>query len=50
MMTIILPSIVGVLYFINSLIYLYRKDYPWFLVWFGYAIAQIGLIVAGNKQ
>lgn len=48
-LTVILPSIVGVIYFVNSLIHLSRHEYSWFLIWFGYALAQIGLVIAGNK-
>ena len=47
--TVLLPSIVGVLYFITGCTYLYRKEYDWATVWIGYSIAQIGLVVAGNK-
>lgn len=46
----VLPGIVTVLYMLTSFIYLYKGDYPWFLVWFSYALANIGLILAGSRS
>ena len=48
-LTAILPGIVAVLYFITALSYLFKRDYAWALVWFSYGMANIGLIIAGNK-
>jgi hypothetical protein len=48
-LTAILPGIVAVLYFITAISYLFKRDYAWALVWFSYSLANIGLIIAGNK-
>ena len=47
--TLILPSIVGVLYFITGCAYLYKKEYAWAIIWLGYSFSQVGLVLAGNK-
>jgi hypothetical protein len=48
-LTIYIPGIVMVLYAITGSAFLYKKDYAWALVWFSYALANLGLILAGNK-
>lgn len=48
--TIFLPSIVGFMYFITSLAYLYKKDYPFTILWFGYSISQVSLVIIGLRQ
>lgn len=50
LITILLPSIVGVLYFITGCAYLYKKDYAWGCVWFGYAFSQCALVICGNQH
>ena len=47
--TFYLPAFVGIIYFTVGAAYLGKKEYDWTLVWWGYAIAQIGLVVAENK-
>ena len=45
-----MPSIVGALYFLTSFVYLYKRDYAWALVWFSYAMANVGLVLIGLKK
>jgi len=40
----IMPGIVTLLYFITALIYLWKQDYPWAMVWGSYGLANVGLI------
>jgi hypothetical protein len=47
--TLYLPAFVGVIYFIVGAAYVLKKDFAWAAVWWGYAIAQAGLVIAGNK-
>lgn len=49
-MTTTLPAIVCVLYTLTALSYARRGDWAWATVWGGYAVAQVGLIVAGNRS
>jgi len=46
----IMPAIVGVLYSSVAAAYLMKGDIPWAIVWFGYAFANIGLIIVGLRQ
>ena len=48
-LTFYMPGIVMILYGITAGAYLYKKDYAWALTWFAYALANVGLIWAGNK-
>jgi len=48
-LTAMLPGIVAMLYLITAISYLLKKDYAWALVWFSYGLANIGLIIVGNK-
>jgi len=45
----IMPSLVGALYFIVAACYLFKKDYAWALVWFSYALANVGLVLIGLR-
>lgn len=42
-----MPSIVGVLYFIVGLLYALKREWAWSVVWFSYAMANVGLILIG---
>lgn len=50
LITVLLPSIVGILYFITGCAYLYKKEWAWACVWLGYSFSQIGLVLAGNQH
>lgn len=41
-----MPAIVGVLYAITGLGYLWKREYGWAIVWTSYALANFGLIMA----
>lgn len=47
--TIYIPGVVMVLYAITGIAYLYKKNYPFAIVWLAYSLANLGLILAGNK-
>jgi hypothetical protein len=47
-LVIYLPAIVGVLYFITGVAYACRKEWAWAIVWMAYAVANVGLILAGK--
>jgi hypothetical protein len=47
--TLYLPAFVGIIYFIVGAAYAFKKDFAWTAVWWGYAIAQIGLVITGNR-
>ena len=44
-MTTWLPAIVGVIYGVTAISWLISGDLRWFLVWSGYSVAQIGLVL-----
>ena len=46
----IMPSIVAILYAAVGLCYLLKKDFSWSLVWFSYAMANVGLILVGMRK
>jgi hypothetical protein len=48
--TLLLPSIVGILYFITGCAYLYKKEWAWSVIFLGYSLSQIGIIIAGNNH
>lgn len=48
-MTVYLPLIVAIIYLATGAAYAWRADWAWAVVWWGYSIAQIGLVVAGNR-
>jgi len=43
-----LPAIVGILYIITSLAFVYKQQPAWALIYFSYALANIGLIWAST--
>lgn len=47
---IMMPSIVGALYFVVGVCYIAKKDYAWATVWLAYALANIGLILIGLRR
>ena len=49
MLTIILPSIVTVIYLATSAAFAFRKEWAWSTVYAGYALANVGLIIASMK-
>ncbi len=46
----LMPTIVFVLYAVVAIIYIFKKDYPWALVWGSYAMANVGLILLGARD
>lgn len=46
----VLPSVVGILYAIVGLCYLYKRDYAWAMVWISYALANVGLVLVGMRE
>lgn len=48
--TIFIPSFVGILYFITGCAYLYKKEYAWAIIWVGYSISNFGLVFVGNQH
>lgn len=45
--TVILAA--GILYASAAVSYLVKKEYSWALIWFAYATANFGLMIAGKK-
>jgi hypothetical protein len=45
-----IPSMVFGLYFLTGLCYTMKGDFPWALVWFSYALANLGLIIIGLRR
>jgi len=45
----VMPAIVGVLYALTGLGYLWQRQYGWGIVWLSYAMANVGLIMASVK-
>jgi hypothetical protein len=45
----IVISISALLYFSVGVAYLVKSQYAWALVWFAYATANVGLILASKK-
>ena len=45
----LIPSVVGVLYASVGVAYIIKGDYPWAIVWVSYALANLGLVLAGGK-
>lgn len=50
MMIAILPSVVAILYLAVAIAYLIKKDYAWGVVWGGYALSNVGLILIGLRN
>lgn len=46
----IIVTIVFFLYAAVGISYIMNKNYPWSLVWFSYALANLGLIWAANSK
>jgi len=44
-----LPAITGVLYLMTSVAFLYKRKPDWALVYFAYALANVGLILAATR-
>lgn len=44
-----LPAITAVLYAAVGVGYLLKKDFAWATVWLAYAVANVGLVLAGMK-
>lgn len=49
-LTILLPSIVGVLYLVTSIAHLVKHNWCFAGVWGGYAIAQLFLVMLSIKE
>lgn len=43
-------SISALLYFSVAVSYALKRDWPWFLTWFAYSVANVGLILAEMKR
>ena len=46
----LIPTIVGVLYATVGVMYLFKHDYAWSLVWLAYAAANVGMVIIGGRQ
>jgi hypothetical protein len=46
----VMPAIVGVLYGLTGLGYLYQRQYGWALMWLSYAMANVGIIIASQNS
>jgi len=44
--TRVMPGLVAVLYSITAAAFVAKREYAWGLVWFSYAMANVGLILA----
>lgn len=49
LMIAILPSVVALLYLAIAIAYLAKRDYAWAVVWGGYSVSNIGLILIGLR-
>jgi hypothetical protein len=45
----ILPAIVAFMYITVGFCYIFKKDHAWALVWLSYAVANLALIMIGNR-
>jgi hypothetical protein len=43
-------AIVFVLYLVVAVCYAYKSNWPWFIVWASYAMANLGLILASHTK
>ena len=43
-------AVVFVLYLIVAISYAYKSNWPWFIVWASYAMANLGLILATHTK
>jgi len=46
----IIVTIVFFLYAAVGISYIAQKNYPWALIWFSYALANLGLVWAANSK
>jgi len=46
----VMPAIVGVLYALTGLGYLWQRQYGWAIVWLSYGLANVGLIMAAQNN
>ena len=44
------PAVVGILYALVGVAYLFKQDYAWALVWLSYSLANFGLIAVGARS
>ncbi len=47
--TVIGPTIVAVLYLLTALAFAHKRDWVWALVWFSYAVANVGLLIVSMR-
>jgi len=47
--TLSVPAIVSVLYFITALSHALKGEYGWAMAWMCYGLANIGLIIAAHE-
>jgi len=45
-----IPSVVGVLYAMVAICYVCKGDWAWAIVWGAYALANLGLVMAGSQN
>ena len=43
-------AVVFVLYLVVAISYAYKSNWPWFIVWASYAMANLGLILASHTK
>lgn len=44
-----LPLVVFILYLATTVAFIYKREYPWALTYFAYALANVGLVWASVK-
>lgn len=49
-MIVILPGATMVLYALTSVAFVYKRDWPWALVYCAYSLANVGLILASLRK
>jgi hypothetical protein len=47
--TVSIPAIVAVLYFITAVSHLLKGEYGWAMAWACYGLANVGLIIAAHE-
>jgi len=50
MITIVCPAVVALLYMATGVAFLWRHNWAWAAVWLCYAVANVGLILAGGSR
>ncbi len=49
-MLVAMPLIVGALYALTGIGYLWKREFGWAIVWLSYGLANVGLIMAASGK